>query len=85
VSDDGRGFDPGAVSEGFGLPGMRARVAEIGGNLRISTAPGAGTLVTADLAAGVSAGVSGDPADLSAGDPAGVSAGGPADVSEEVT
>jgi signal transduction histidine kinase len=67
VSDDGRGFDPGAVSEGFGLPGMRARVAEIGGNLRVRTAPGAGTEVTADLMAEVSAGaLAGDPDDVSA-------------------
>ncbi len=74
VSDDGRGFDPGAVSEGFGLPGMRARVAEIGGNLRVRTAPGVGTVVTADLTAGVSAGA-----------PVGDPAGGAADVSTEVT
>jgi signal transduction histidine kinase len=70
VSDDGRGFDPGAVSEGFGLPGMRARVAEIGGSLRVRTAPGVGTVITADLTVGVSV-----------GDPA----GGAADVSAEVT
>src|SRR5215469_7461550 len=33
VADDGVGFDTELVSEGFGLRGMRARVAEIGGKL----------------------------------------------------
>jgi signal transduction histidine kinase len=33
VSDDGRGFDPSARSEGFGLSGMRERVGLAGGRL----------------------------------------------------
>lgn len=47
VSDDGAGFDPGRVSGGYGLGGMRARVAEAGGTLNVDSAPGAGTRVSA--------------------------------------
>jgi signal transduction histidine kinase len=47
VTDDGTGFSPGLVSGGFGLRGMRARVNEIGGDLAVRSAPGAGTTVTA--------------------------------------
>ena len=47
VSDDGAGFDPGRVSGGYGLRGMRTRVAEAGGTLSVRSAPGAGTSVSA--------------------------------------
>lgn len=47
VSDDGAGFDPARVSGGFGLRGMRARVAEAGGTLTVRSSPGAGTQVSA--------------------------------------
>jgi signal transduction histidine kinase len=47
VSDDGAGFDPASVSGGFGLGGMRARVAEAGGTLTVGSEPGAGTQVSA--------------------------------------
>jgi len=49
VSDDGAGFDPAGVSGGFGLRGMRARVAEAGGTLTVDSAPGAGTRVSATV------------------------------------
>jgi signal transduction histidine kinase len=42
VADDGRGFDPTAVTAS-GLLGMEARVAATGGVLTVSTAPGTGT------------------------------------------
>ncbi|GAA2885436.1 sensor histidine kinase [Streptosporangium fragile] len=42
VRDDGRGFDP-AGGQGYGLRGMRARVEQVGGVLRVTGAPGAGT------------------------------------------
>jgi signal transduction histidine kinase len=51
VRDDGRGFDPGAVTSGFGLAGMRERVELLGGELSLTSAPGAGTTVTARLPA----------------------------------
>jgi ABC transporter len=47
VSDDGAGFDPARVSGGYGLHGMRTRVAEAGGTLTVRTSPGAGTRVSA--------------------------------------
>ena len=44
VSDDGRGFDPAAVGpDHFGLRSMRGRVADLGGHLQITSAPGRGT------------------------------------------
>ncbi len=48
VRDDGRGFDPVAhqTQPGhLGLPGMRERVAHLGADLAIESAPGAGTTV----------------------------------------
>jgi signal transduction histidine kinase len=46
VSDDGRGFDPAAVPAGhFGLIGMGERARLLGAELRIDSAPGAGTAV----------------------------------------
>jgi signal transduction histidine kinase len=47
VRDDGRGFDPVARGDGFGLIGMRERVALLGGTLEVTSSPGAGTTVHA--------------------------------------
>ncbi len=49
VADDGRGFDPTREYSGFGLTGMRERVALAGGELRIESEPGAGAKVMASL------------------------------------
>ncbi len=53
VIDDGAGFEPGALSGapsgGFGLPGMRDRVQQAGGTLEVTSAPGAGTRVCAEV------------------------------------
>ncbi len=43
VTDDGRGFDPVAVEGGVGLVGMRERVEAVGGEIEVSSRPGAGT------------------------------------------
>ncbi|NYE19262.1 ATP-binding protein [Microbacterium immunditiarum] len=43
VTDDGRGFDPVRSTTGFGLEGMRERVAIAGGVLDVSSAVGRGT------------------------------------------
>jgi signal transduction histidine kinase len=53
VRDDGRGFDPGAVAErhGLGLALMRERVTELGGDLLLDAAPGAGTAISVRLPA----------------------------------
>lgn len=44
VVDDGQGFDPDAASEGFGLSGLRARLALVGGTISVDGAAGATTL-----------------------------------------
>ena len=48
VRDDGAGFDPRAV-RGLGLLGMEERVRRLGGQVRIDSQPGRGTLVAAEL------------------------------------
>ena len=45
VRDDGAGFDRAAVTAGAGLTNMRDRLAALGGELDIRSAPGAGTVV----------------------------------------
>ncbi|HEX6418239.1 MAG TPA: GAF domain-containing sensor histidine kinase [Acidimicrobiales bacterium] len=48
VSDDGRGFDPGARlvrARRLGLTSMHERAAALGGTLAVTSAPGAGTVV----------------------------------------
>jgi signal transduction histidine kinase/ligand-binding sensor domain-containing protein len=45
VRDDGRGFDPTAVSAGHGLASLQRRARELGGELRIETRLGGGTRV----------------------------------------
>lgn len=49
VRDDGAGFDPGVPGSGFGLVGMRERVELASGVLRVASAPGRGTVVTAGI------------------------------------
>ena len=44
VTDDGRGFTPDGA--GFGLAGMRERVEQVGGQVRVDSSPGAGTRLT---------------------------------------
>jgi signal transduction histidine kinase len=51
VSDDGAGFDQARVNGGYGLRGMRARVAEAGGSFTVRTGPGAGTTVSVEVPA----------------------------------
>jgi len=49
VSDDGRGFDPDAARPGFGLDGVRARAAEVGGDVLLRSRPGAGTTLRLEV------------------------------------
>ena len=49
ISDDGVGFEPNLVREGFGLVGMRERAALLGGTLRIESTRGSGTRVWAEI------------------------------------
>jgi signal transduction histidine kinase len=51
IADDGIGFDPAAVQGrgGLGLRGMAERVEQLGGQLRIKSEPGAGTIVQVEV------------------------------------
>jgi len=49
VSDDGIGFDPATAPDGFGLSGMRDRLSIVGGSLSVTSAPGTGTTLTAEV------------------------------------
>jgi signal transduction histidine kinase len=52
VRDDGRGFDPAAVTGAhFGLRSMQGRMADLGGELEVTSAPGRGTTVRAEVPA----------------------------------
>jgi signal transduction histidine kinase len=51
VCDDGAGFDPDRVTDGYGLHGMRTRVGEAGGTLTVRSSPGSGTQVRATVPA----------------------------------
>ncbi|MEW2376140.1 sensor histidine kinase [Micromonospora sp. NPDC047812] len=48
VYDDGTGFDP-TVTSGFGLTGIRERIAYLGGTLAVESAPGEGTALAVSL------------------------------------
>jgi signal transduction histidine kinase len=49
VEDDGKGFDPGKPNGGYGLKGMLDRVRQVGGTVEVTSAPGAGTEVRAEV------------------------------------
>jgi len=51
IADDGRGFDPGAVSDGFGLTSMRERAAHVGAAFELQSRPTGGTRVMVDVPA----------------------------------
>jgi signal transduction histidine kinase len=51
VADDGCGFDVAATPAGFGLTGMRERLALVGGTLTVRAAPAAGVVVRVELPA----------------------------------
>ena len=47
VRDDGVGFDPGIVGQGFGLVAMRERIAALSGTLQVESEPDGGTAISA--------------------------------------
>jgi signal transduction histidine kinase len=49
VEDDGVGFDPNAKGHGSGIQGMSDRLAALGGDLRVTSTPGAGTIVNGSV------------------------------------
>jgi NarL family two-component system sensor histidine kinase LiaS len=46
IRDDGRGFDPEMIQPGVGLRSMRERLAALGGEFSVVSAPGEGTIIT---------------------------------------
>ena len=52
VEDDGLGFDPDRVALGAGLTNMRDRLDDVGGELRLQSAPGSGVRVCATAPVG---------------------------------
>ena len=52
VHDDGRGFDATATSYGTGLQGMADRLDAVGGELDVSSSPGAGTTIVGRVPVG---------------------------------
>ncbi len=69
IRDDGRGFDADAASRGFGVSGMRERIALAGGRLEISS-PGPGTEIEAVVPAARAAPAVGHPAPAALARPA---------------
>jgi signal transduction histidine kinase len=55
VIDDGQGFDVGTMKRGAGLTNMADRLDALGGELRFTSAIGAGTTITGSLSVGVAA------------------------------
>lgn len=49
VSDDGVGFDPGAVRHGFGLVNLADRVEALGGRIEVVSEPGSGTTIRGEI------------------------------------
>jgi signal transduction histidine kinase len=49
VTDSGVGFDPGAPTNGIGLASMRERLRFIGGALSVTSTPGSGAELTAEI------------------------------------
>jgi signal transduction histidine kinase len=49
ITDDGAGFDTTAGNEGYGLQGMRDRLRQAGGTVRVRSTLGAGTAISAEV------------------------------------
>jgi signal transduction histidine kinase len=49
VADDGAGFDVNHVKGGYGLHGMRERVRQVGGTIKVRSAVGAGTEISVEV------------------------------------
>jgi signal transduction histidine kinase len=85
IEDDGVGFDPAATQSserprGLGLVGIRERVAQLGGTLRLESAPGRGTRLTVEVPGGRPGGIEDEPDNVQGSAPLGVPAGAvPAD------
>jgi PAS domain S-box-containing protein len=56
ISDSGNGFDPASTREGLGLASMRERLRSINGTFSITSSPGHGTQVVAEVGHEIDAG-----------------------------
>ena len=52
ISDDGKGFDTSAVSQGYGLINLRERAADVHATMELVSSAGKGTVVTLDVPRG---------------------------------
>lgn len=46
ITDDGRGFDPDAISAGNGIKNLRLRAAQLGGTVEIARGKESGAVIT---------------------------------------
>jgi signal transduction histidine kinase len=51
ISDDGRGFAVDGATNGYGLRGMRERLGQVNGRIEVTSGPGPGTCVRAEVPA----------------------------------
>ncbi|MEI8104466.1 MAG: GAF domain-containing protein [Actinomycetes bacterium] len=49
IEDDGRGFEPGSTTDGFGIQGMRERVELLDGRFGLESRAGAGTTIIVEV------------------------------------
>jgi signal transduction histidine kinase len=49
IRDDGQGFEVDRATDGYGLRGMRERLGQVNGRIEVTSAPGAGTCVRAEV------------------------------------
>ncbi|MBI1271176.1 hypothetical protein GC174_12155 [bacterium] len=49
ITDDGEGFDPQEVEEGFGMTSLRERIQNLGGSIILDSAPAKGTVVSIEI------------------------------------
>ena len=49
ITDDGRGFAVDWATDGYGLRGMRERLGQVNGRIEVTSGPGAGTCVRAEV------------------------------------
>jgi signal transduction histidine kinase len=49
IADDGRGFEPSKIKNGFGMKTMRDRAEELSGTLTVESEQGIGTAIAVSL------------------------------------
>jgi signal transduction histidine kinase len=49
IHDDGKGFDTTIPAQGLGLRSMQERITQVEGELKVSSKPGEGTIISAQI------------------------------------